>query len=72
MKGQLLATVHRRNLLFFVAAGAVAAATGTAVPEVLAAEPESRAETEKRKARFQANSPEVQDFYRVNRYPGGR
>ena len=70
MKGQLLTTVHRRNLLFFVAAGAVAAATGTAAPEALAAEPESRAE--KRKARYQADSAEVQDFYRVNRYPGGR
>jgi hypothetical protein len=71
MKGQLL-TIDRRNLFCLVVAGTVAAATGTAVPEVLAAEPESRAETEKRKARFQANSPEVQDFYRVNRYPGGR
>jgi hypothetical protein len=67
MKGQLLTTVHRRNLLFFVAAGTVAAATGTVAPEALAAEPESRAE--KRKARYQPNSAEVQDFYRVNRYP---
>jgi hypothetical protein len=24
---------------------------------------------EKRKARYQANSPDVQSFYRVNRYP---
>jgi len=24
---------------------------------------------EKRRARYQANSPEVQDFYRVNSYP---
>jgi hypothetical protein len=30
---------------------------------------ESETVAEKRKARYQANSPEVQDFYRVNRYP---
>jgi hypothetical protein len=27
---------------------------------------------DKRKAQYQANSPEVQDFYRVNRYPAKR
>ena len=31
--------------------------------------PATETNTEKRKARYQANSPEVQTFYRVNRYP---
>lgn len=70
MKGQLL-TVHRRNLLYLLA-GAVAATTATTAPKA-AAEPARR--SDKRKARYQANSAEVQDFYRVNAYPvqcGGR
>jgi hypothetical protein len=67
MKGQLLTTVHRRDLLHFAVAGAVAAATATVAPKAVAAEPESS--SDKRKARYRANSAEVQDFYRVNRYP---
>ena len=67
MKGQLLTTVHRRNLLYVMVAGAVVAATGTVAPEAVAAEPASS--PNKRKARYQANSAEVKDFYRVNSYP---
>ena len=37
------------------------------VPEPAAAKPVDL--KDKRKARYQANSAEVQDFYRVNRYP---
>jgi hypothetical protein len=66
MKGQLLTKVHRRNLLQLAVAGTVAAATSTVAPAAVAAEPAS---SSKRKARYQANSAEVQDFYRVNRYP---
>ncbi len=66
MKGQPQTMVHRRNLLHFVVAGTVAAATGTVAPAA-AAEPASS--SDKRKARYQANSAEVQNFYRVNRYP---
>jgi hypothetical protein len=47
--------VGRRGFLRALGAGAGVAATASAP---LA-----------RKARYQANSPEVQDFYRVNRYP---
>ena len=35
--------------------------------ETTAAEP--RTSADKRKARYQPNSKEVQEFYRVNRYP---
>jgi hypothetical protein len=66
MKGQLLTSLHRRDLLRLVTAGAAAIATTTVGP--VAAESASRAE--KRRARYQANSTEVQEFYRVNRYPG--
>ena len=65
MKGRLLARVHRRDLLRLVTAGAAAAATATSGP--VEAEPASSAQ--KRRARYQANSTEVQEFYRVNRYP---
>jgi hypothetical protein len=48
--------------------GAAAAAAITAVaPEVTAAK--SGTTNDKRRARYQPNSAEVQDFYRVNRYP---
>jgi hypothetical protein len=60
--------VRRRDFLRVLGAGAgVAVATSGSFVEDAAAEPES--DEEKRKARYQANSPEVQDFYRVNRYP---
>jgi hypothetical protein len=60
--------VRRRDFLRALGAGAGAAvATSGSLVENAAAEPES--DEEKRKARYQANSPEVQDFYRVNRYP---
>ena len=36
-------------------------------PHAIVAEPTGSAN--KRKARYQANTPEVQNFYRVNRYP---
>ena len=72
MKGQLLTKgtapltkLRRRDLLLLVAAGASAAGTATVGP--VAAETASRAQ--KRRARYQANSAEVQEFYRVNRYP---
>jgi hypothetical protein len=47
--------------------GTVATASSAAPLGPAAADTETN--TEKRKARYQANSPEVQTFYRVNRYP---
>jgi hypothetical protein len=59
--------IRRRDLLRFAIVGAAAANAGasktaTAAPVNLA---------EKRKARYQPNSPEVKNFYRVNKYPTG-
>jgi hypothetical protein len=61
--------VARRDVLraIGVGAGGVAAATsGALVREAVA---DSETNDEKRKARYQANSPNVQAYYRVNRYP---
>src|ERR1700730_14733723 len=60
--------VGRRDFLRTLGAGAGVAGTASApLAQVAAADSESN--EEKRKARYQANSPDVQDFYRVNRYP---
>jgi hypothetical protein len=59
--------VHRRDLLRLAIAGAGAVAASTVVPETAAAKPVNL--NDKRKARYQANSAEVQEFYRVNSYP---
>ena len=58
--------VARRHVLRALGAGGVAVTTsGALVREADADE----SNDEKRKARYQANSPHVQAFYRVNRYP---
>jgi hypothetical protein len=54
---------NRRAILHAVTVGAGAAVTG--VPPA-AATPNN---DEKGRARYQPDSPEVQTFYRVNRYP---
>jgi hypothetical protein len=67
MKERLKTTIRRRDLLRMAMAGAGAAAATTMGPQPAAARPVNLGD--KRKARYQANSAEVQDFYRVNRYP---
>ena len=67
MKSFLLAKMRRRDVFRAAAAGAAIAASGTTALEAAAAEPARNAN--KRRARYQANAPEVQNFYRVNRYP---
>jgi hypothetical protein len=60
----------RRDFLRALGAGASAGAVVTAsgaLVENAAADSESN--DEKRKPRYQANSPDVQAYYRVNRYP---
>jgi len=57
------AHIGRRDLLRVLAIGAAAVTTSACVP---AADDDF---PNKRKAHYQANSPEVQTFYRVNRYP---
>ena len=60
-------TIGRRQLLRTGALGLIATAISTRESGTLAADTETN--SEKRKARYQANSAEVQNFYRVNRYP---
>jgi hypothetical protein len=65
MNSRINPAIDRRDLIRGLAIGAIAAtATGGS---------QARADTEtpdeKRKARYQAHSPDVQTFYRVNRYP---
>ena len=61
------ATIGRRQLLRAGMTGFLATAASALEPGIAAADTESN--SEKRKARFQPNSAEVQNFYRVNRYP---
>jgi len=68
MKRERKTTLGRREFLRTLGAGAtVAAAAATQLADEARADTESN--DEKRKSRYQANSPEVQTFYRVNRYP---
>ena len=58
----------RRDVLRALGAGAgvAVAASGPLVPEAVA---EGEATEQKGKKRYQENSPDVQAYYRVNRYP---
>jgi hypothetical protein len=67
MKERLNTIIRRRDLLSFAIAGAGAAAASVVVPELAAAK--SVDLTDKRKARYRADSTEVRNFYRVNSYP---
>lgn len=71
MKRECKATLGRREFLRTLGAGATVAAAAAAAATPLAddARADSENNDEKRKARYQPNSPEVQTFYRVNRYP---
>jgi hypothetical protein len=67
MKERLNVNVRRRDLLGLAVAGIGGAATSAIMLEPAAAKPVDL--REKRKARYQANSAEVRNFYRVNAYP---
>jgi hypothetical protein len=67
MKRERKTTLGRREFLRALGAGATVAAAATPLADEALADTESN--DEKRKARYQANSQEVQTFYRVNRYP---
>jgi hypothetical protein len=58
--------IGRRDLLRVFGAGAAVAASAGTVQEAAA---DSESADEKRKARYRADSPDVQAYYRVNRYP---
>lgn len=68
MKRESKTAVDRRDFLRALGAGAGVAATAAA-PLATTAQADSESNEEKRKARYQANSANVQTFYRVNRYP---
>jgi hypothetical protein len=60
--------IRRRELLLAVSvAGVAAAASATSIGS---SRSDAVVRRDKRKPQYQANSPEVQTFYRVNRYPG--
>jgi hypothetical protein len=67
MNNPLDSRIGRRDVLRTMGIAGIAAAGTTA--KALPALAETVTEAEKLKARYQANSPEVQTFYRVNRYP---
>ena len=67
MKERLKTIIHRRDLLRFAIVSAGAATASALAPEPAAAKPVDL--KDKRRARYQASSAEVQDFYRVNSYP---
>jgi hypothetical protein len=67
MKEPLKSLVPRRDLFRAAIAGVATVATSALMPEPAAGK--SVDLKEKRRARYHANSPEVQDFYRVNSYP---
>jgi septal ring factor EnvC (AmiA/AmiB activator) len=70
MESRLNPDIGRRDLLRVLAAGAGAVAASAApLAAAAAAERENADAAKKRRARYQPNSPEVQTFYRVNRYP---
>ena len=67
MKRERKTTVGRREFLRTLGVGTAAVAAGGPLASEARADTESN--DEKRKARYQTNSPQVQTFYRVNRYP---
>ena len=66
MSDGLNLTIDRRDLLAVLTVGAAAASVA---PVAATAVPQPNNTAKPGKARYQANSPEVQTFYRVNRYP---
>ncbi|MBR1122025.1 hypothetical protein JQ628_10915 [Bradyrhizobium lablabi] len=67
MKEHAKLIIRRRHLLGVAVAGLATATAGAVVAERRGAKRDEPAD--KRKARFQADSPEVRNFYRVNSYP---
>jgi len=62
--------VGRREFLRTLGVGTAAAATSA--PLVGAARADTESGNERRKARYQPNSPLVQKFYAVSRYPAAK
>ena len=69
MKAKDQSTVGRRDFLRGLGLGAVAAGGTVVSPLVTEAQADTENNDEKRKARYQADSADIQNYYRVNRYP---
>jgi hypothetical protein len=67
MRKQFDTKFHRRDLFRAALAAAATTATSAMMPSPAAAAPTGP--PDKRRARYQAHSAEVENFYRVNRYP---
>lgn len=67
MRSERKTAIDRRSFLRVLGAGAGVAATSAPLATQALADDESN--DEKRKARYKANSAEVQTYYRVNGYP---
>jgi hypothetical protein len=63
-----MSQIRRRDLLRGVATAGIATSLGTACTGP-GDSPQSTARRDKRRPQYQANSPDVQAFYSVNRYP---
>jgi len=68
MKRDSKMAIGRRDVLRALGAGAGVAVTAAA-PLATPALADNETNDEKRKARYQGNSADIQTFYRVNRYP---
>jgi hypothetical protein len=66
--GGFMSKIRRRDLLAGVTTAGLAATLGTTTPAP-AASRQLAARRDKRRPQYQPDSPEVQTFYRVNRYP---
>jgi hypothetical protein len=67
VRKQFDAALDRRDVFRAALAAIAASATGGVTAEPAVAAPTGGAD--KRRARYQAHSAEVENFYRVNRYP---
>ncbi len=67
MKKQSSFIIRRRHLLSLATVGTAAVAIGASLSASAVAFPSDAGG--KRRPRYQANSDEVKNFYRVNRYP---
>ena len=67
MKTYTAPIIRRRDVLSLATVGTAALAIEAVLPEAADAAPSDAGG--KRRSRYQANSLEVKNFYRVNRYP---
>lgn len=69
MKKDDKAAVGRRAFLRGVGIGALGAGAAAVSPLMPEAKADSETNDEKRKSRYNPNSPDIKAYYRVNRYP---